>query len=523
MLLYQLSRKSATFRTCYKPQVIGALPEGYTADKYQSSVRRGAGPAVHPEESSAMARTATTKLPPSNPSLSDGVDLARFHGAFAAVILPTLNEEKGLDRTVSELPLDRFNESGHRIVPVVIDGGSTDGTLDVARKWGIPVLKQTTKGKGGAMLEAIQWVHEQGIPYAVVLDADATYPPDRILPTLDLLRRGTDLVIGVRRPVWGPPSDLKDLVHRVGNLVMSYTSSLLSHRPILDLCSGFWGVSTERFMDLGLGDSTFAIEAELVLKSIRRGFSVQQIPVEYRERLGVAKLHAIRDGGQILLSIFQYARAPPARSRSGPSVAPWSRDILSIGLALGTPGVVVECAPSEAAEAIDLARFLERNLPETRVKVGRFPSHTATPPPIGAPPAPSASPAPAPDPSSLLVSVPTAPTQLGDPRSMTVSIRNQRRQLTIELPSHGADPSEATSAPGAWARAGGWMGSSIPSRETFPSLLVVTNRLNFQVERQQQTMLAANGFHAVPQVRSKASAAPVTSTESVAKSAASGQ
>jgi hypothetical protein len=516
MLLYQLPHETATLRTCYNPQVVGAHPEGYTADKYQSSVRRGAGPAVPHEE----PKTTGTH---SDPTLSEGLDLARFHGAFAAVILPTLNEEKGLDRTISELPLDRFNESGHRIVPVVIDGGSTDGTLEVARKWGIPVLNQTTKGKGGAMLEAIQWVHEQGIPYAVVLDADATYPPDRILPTLDLLRRGTDLVIGVRRPVWGPPSDLKDLVHRVGNLVMSYTSSLLSHRPILDLCSGFWGVSTERFMDLGLGDSTFAIEAELVLKSIRRGFSVQQIPVEYRERLGVAKLHAIRDGGQILLSIFQYARAPPATGRSGPVRAPWSRDLLSIGLALGTPGVVVECAPSEAAEAIDLARFLERNLPETRVKVGRFPGHIATAPPTAVAANSANAPTTNPDPSSLLVSLPTVPSEIGDPRSMTVSIRNQRRQLTIELPSHGADPAAETSSPGAWARAGGWMGSTIPSRETFPSLLVVTNRLNFQVERQQQTMLAANGFRAVAQARSRVSATTVTQPESVAKSSASGQ
>src|SRR5208282_543121 len=175
-----------------------------------------------------------------------------------------------------------------------------------------------SRGKGGAMLEAIRWVHQQGIPFAVVLDADATYPPDRILPTLDLLRRGTDLVIGVRRPVWGPPSDLKDLVHRVGNLVMSYTSSALARRPILDLCSGFWGVSTERFMELGLGDTTFAIEAELVLKSIRRGFSVQQIPVQYRERLGIAKLHAVRDGGQILLTILQYARGGPTTPSPGP-------------------------------------------------------------------------------------------------------------------------------------------------------------------------------------------------------------
>ena len=121
-------------------------------------------------------------------------------------------------------------------------------------------------------------------------------PSDGSVPALELLARGTDLVIGVRHPVWGAPTDLKDLVHRVGNLVLSYSASLLSRRPILDLCSGFWGVSAQRFVDLGLDDATFAIEAELVLKSIRRGYSIHQIPVTYHERLGEAKLRALRDG-----------------------------------------------------------------------------------------------------------------------------------------------------------------------------------------------------------------------------------
>jgi hypothetical protein len=464
--------------------------------------------------------TAPAK-PPAMPGV-EGVDLARFQGAFAAVILPTLNEEKGLERTISEFPLDTFNGVGHRIVPVVIDGGSTDGTLEVARKWDIPVLKQTSRGKGGAMLEAIRWVYQQGIPYAVVLDADATYPPDRILPTLDLLRRGTDLVIGVRRPVWGPPSDLKDLIHRVGNLVMSYTASVLSHRPILDLCSGFWGVSTERFMELGLGDLTFAIEAELVLKSVRRGFSLQQIPVKYRERLGVAKLHAVRDGGQIMLTIFQYARGAPSGADAAPPPAPWSRDLLSIGLALGAPPALVECAPSDAAEAADLARFLLRNLPETRVKVGDFhavhPAHAETV--TRSDPAPRSSPGL--EHSPLIVSLPSGTSAMGDLRSVTVSIGNRSRPLTIELQSTGAEPSAVANPNAAWARAGGRMGANVAHRESFPSLRVVTSRLNFQIEHQQETLLAANGYRAVAQPRPRPAAVRPTQGDPVGATASSG-
>jgi hypothetical protein len=434
--------------------------------------------------------------PAQHPEIA-GADLERFRGAFAAVILPTLNEEQGLARTLSELPLGRFNEPDQRVVPVVIDGGSTDGTLEVARKWGIPVLRQTGRGKGSAMLEAIAWVYRQGIPFVVVLDADATYPPDRILPTLDLLRGGTDLVIGVRRPVWGPPSDVKDLVHRVGNLIFSYTSSLLSQRTILDLCSGFWGVSTQRFMELGLNDQTFAIEAQLVLKAIRRGRSLHQIPIHYRERLGIAKLRAFHDGGHILLTIFQFARPSPRPPSTGPTPAPWGRDLLSIGLALGTTGAVVECAPTDSVEAADIARFLRRHLPDSRVQVGSYDSNRprfpdlSTSPQVGGESGVSRTPMP------LVVSLPSAGFGPSDSRSMTVSIRNHTRNITIELPSGDGEPASPNGGNEAWTKAGGWSGASRPHREKFPSLLVVTSRLNFQVERQQETLLTANGFRPV--------------------------
>src|SRR5579859_4822545 len=302
------------------------------------------------------------------PSSGDGIDIAPFRGAHAVVVLPTLNEEEGLARTLSDLPIARFDDRGQKVRVLVVDGGSTDGTLEVARAAGVPVLKQSSRGKGGAMLEAVAWVHRLGIPFVVALDADARYPPDRILPALDLLRGGTDLVIGVRRPVWGPPSDFKDLIHRVGNVALSYTASFLSRRSILDLCSGFWGVSTERFMQLGLTHSSFAIEAELVLKSVRRGYTVHQIPVDYRERVGQPKLRAVRDGSQILRTVLRHARsarsslpgrypAPVTLARSLPSLAP----------PMGSYGARVEFRRPAGQEGRQLVRYLLPDPPGTRI------------------------------------------------------------------------------------------------------------------------------------------------------------
>jgi dolichol-phosphate hexosyltransferase len=442
---------------------------------HRTSPREG-GPQRSSPGRSALGLAATV-----DPSARD-----RMIGAYAAVILPTLNEEKGLARTLAQIPVAQMNFPGRRVEVLVIDGGSTDGTQEVARAAGVPVLLQTTKGKGAAVVEAIEWVRSLGVEYAVVLDADATYPPDRIIPTLDLLRGGTDLVIGVRRPVWGPPRNSVELVHRFGNVLFSYTASLLARRTILDLCSGFWGVSTERFAQLDLGEHRFAIEGELVLKSIRRGFRVQQIPVEYRDRLGEAKLHALRDGGHILLTILQHARPGRAPSASDEPALSWGRAVLAICLAAGSSSAVLTCDPAEAAEAQRVARSLRRSLPETQVDVALKPMVT---------PAPGATVDLNHDSEfAFEVSLPMSDSPSGPARSVTISIRSHQRNLTIELPANSSLRLPASTP---WSRAGARAAAFWLPERSGSSLPLITSRLNYEPEIQQKTLLHANGFNVV--------------------------
>jgi hypothetical protein len=380
-----------------------------------------------------------------------------------------------------------------RIQTLIVDGGSTDGTLDVARAWDIPVMRQKGRGKGGAVVEAIAFVAQQGVPYVVVLDADATYPPDRILPTLQLLKGGTDLVIGVRRPVWGPPSDLKDLVHRAGNIVFSYTSSLLARRSILDVCSGFWGVSTARFTELGLDDSGFAIEAELVLKSVRRGLSIHQIPVEYYERVGQAKLHALRDGGKILATILRNGRRGPAPVAPAWAPAPIGRDLLSIGLSLGLSDAMLECATPGAPAADRIVDSLRRAPPETQLRIEVLESDSVEPrrpshePPDRVPAEHRAQ-----------RSVPFSSPQEDRPGNgwagpTTLLIHTDQGRFTIELPAD-TPPALSPGFDAAHVESGRSRGPDGPPQVYSSSFRILTSRLNFHRTYQQATLLAANGF-----------------------------
>jgi hypothetical protein len=454
----------------------------------QLGINHGPGP-VGP---SSTPRSHDSTQPP---GFADGIDLRQFRDVFAVVLLPTLNEEEGLARTLSDLPTGRFNDPGRKLQPLIIDGGSTDGTLRVAREWGIPVLAQTSKGKGGAMLEAISWVHRRQIPYVVVLDADATYPPDRILPAAELLAHGTDLVVGVRRRAWGPPADLTDLVHRIGNLTLSYVASVLSRRPILDLCSGFWGVSTQRFMDLHLDDSSFAIEAELVLKSIRQGYCVHQIPVSYHERVGEAKLRAVRDGSRILRTILREARPGPTAAGPAPPSGSWGRDVVSIALAVGGPRPLGEWPRPEPGEAGRIATLLDRILaPSTAMDPAGGPvsarppngtDHPSTPHPPRAP---------------LSISLPTRPPEAGAPRSAIVTIRSERGARAVELRLDDRGPPTAPDY-NFWSRSGGWASRRLDHRTHASTLTVLTSRFDFHPEHQQETLLAANGYHVVELIR----------------------
>jgi hypothetical protein len=427
------------------------------------------------------------------PPFCKAPDPAQFRGISAVILLPTLNEEEGLARTLRDLPFDQFAEARGRIQPLVIDGGSTDGTLAVAREWSIPVLRQAGRGKGGAVLEAMAWVHRLGVPFVVALDADATYPTDLILPMLSHLQGGADLVIGVRRPAWGPPSGLKDLSHRLGNVLMSYTASLLTRRPILDLCSGFWGVSTDRFMGLGLDNSGFAIEAELVLESARRGLTIRQIPVPYYERVGQAKLRALRDGSRILSTIIRRARPAPGPVRSGPASVPWGRELLNVGLTLGLSGALPGRYPSGPPYGREATLEGWTSIPERapRRAAGTRPRPTSESPtawsrssgledPRGLSPWLTAAPSP-------------AGSELGPHRAARFPESTRTGPLGRRIPIESTTtPDEAGN--GTWSRAGSWRVSVSPRGSSSPSLLVLASRLNFDRDFQRAALLVANGF-----------------------------
>jgi glycosyltransferase involved in cell wall biosynthesis len=311
--------------------------------------------------------TLRTRPREAQPTISDE-EARLYENLDVVVVLPTLNEEGGLPRTLDSIPLEAMRRAGWTVRPIVMDGGSTDRTRAIAKERGVPVLNQAGRGKGSAVREALNWLAARHVRFAVVLDADCTYPGKMVPAFVELLSAGSQLVVGVRQPVTPAKENPRELVHRIGNRLLNLTASQLAGLPLLDLCSGFWAVSVASVTPLALETTGFEIEAELFAKAFRAGYTVTQIPITYHDRVGIAKLRAIRDGARILLTTLRFGRRQLQVTLTLPRQDDL-RDLLSIVLVHGATDILLSVVASREADAEAIANRIRSSRPEANVIV----------------------------------------------------------------------------------------------------------------------------------------------------------
>lgn len=255
-----------------------------------------------------IASTALTRMRPTPPSDIKG-ETARSVGSNifkvdadspsdlgigvddVTVVLPTLNEEEAVGKVIDELRGEGFSNI------LVVDGYSSDGTVDIAKEKGVRVVFQRGGGKAGAIRTALEVVET---PYMVVMDADYTYDPGDIKRLMSYALE-YDEVIGLRSDRENIP-----LLHRFGNRVISFVISLLMGRRISDPCSGMYLLRVDRARRLELTSSGFDVEVEIAAQICSNG-RICEVPISYRRRLGRRKLSSFRDGFRIIMTAFRVA------------------------------------------------------------------------------------------------------------------------------------------------------------------------------------------------------------------------
>ncbi|MGD0424565.1 MAG: glycosyltransferase family 2 protein [Candidatus Bathyarchaeia archaeon] len=215
-----------------------------------------------------------------------------------AVIIPALNEAAGIFRTLLELKLE-LQEFGGKSTYLVVDGHSNDDTGRIAHRLGAVVLEQERVGKGDAFRQALSHVPENA-KYVVLMDADFTYPAEHIPEMISLME--SDPSIGMVSGNRFGKNESRELFKRsfyVGNrilaLVQAVANSVLMHDPL----SGLRVVKCDLLKDWTPKAVGFDIEVELNHHIVKCGYSIREIPIGYRIRVGEKKLRR-RDGLTIL-------------------------------------------------------------------------------------------------------------------------------------------------------------------------------------------------------------------------------
>ncbi len=201
------------------------------------------------------------------------------------VIIAALNEEQGIGLTIDELKSTLKDPH-----VLVVDGRSTDRTVEVAKNMGADIVFQDGLGKGDAVAKAIECLDKK-VEYVVITDADYTYPAEYIPEMIDILEQNPEIgmVCGNR---FNGHTDLKALksIFYFGNRLIALTHNLLNGIQLRDPLTGLRVVRANILKNWIVKSKGFDIEVELNHHTERQGFGIVEVDIGYRERLGKKKL-----------------------------------------------------------------------------------------------------------------------------------------------------------------------------------------------------------------------------------------
>jgi UDP-N-acetylglucosamine---dolichyl-phosphate N-acetylglucosaminyltransferase len=207
------------------------------------------------------------------------------------------------DRVIALIPA--FNEAArvadvvtrtrpHVREVIVIDDGSVDETANVAQAAGARVIRHDqNKGKGAAIVSALECFDKSGVEFAVLLDADGQHDPAEIPKFIDAAQvSGAAIVVGTRM------NDTKEMpfVRLWTNRFTSWVTGKLACQKIPDSQCGFRLLRRSVLHDLKLSTARFETETEMLIQAGRAGHKVFGVPIRTIYETGRAShIHPLRD------------------------------------------------------------------------------------------------------------------------------------------------------------------------------------------------------------------------------------
>ncbi|KQC31939.1 glycosyl hydrolase [Nonlabens sp. YIK11] len=221
------------------------------------------------------------------------------------VIIPAFNEADSIGLVLADIPamVDEV---------IVVSNNSTDATEANASQAGATVLKESRRGYGFACLKGLEYVaQKENKPDIIVfLDGDYSDYPEQLTELVaPIIESNVDLVIGARNKKLREAGSMT-FPQIFGNWLATTLMKLFFNSRFTDL-GPFRAIKYDKLVALNMEDETYGWTVEMQLKALKKNYSYEEIPVRYRNRIGVSKVSgtvkgAIFAGVKILTWIFKY-------------------------------------------------------------------------------------------------------------------------------------------------------------------------------------------------------------------------
>ena len=222
------------------------------------------------------------------------------------ILMPCLNEAETLEICIEKArTFLKQNKINGEIL--IADNGSTDGSIEIAqRAGGVRICHVSEKGYGNALKAGCR---EAKGKYVIMGDADDSYDFLNLMPYVEKLRDGYDLVMG-NRFKGGIEKGAMPWSHRyVGNPVLSFVGRLFFKSKIGDFHCGLRGYNRESILNLRLKTSGMEYASEMVVMAELNNLKIGEVPTTLSKdgRSRPPHLRSFRDGWRHLKFLFMYA------------------------------------------------------------------------------------------------------------------------------------------------------------------------------------------------------------------------
>ncbi len=221
------------------------------------------------------------------------------------VIIPAYNEAGSIAKVIGDIPqmVDEI---------IVVNNQSTDETATVAKNAGATVLLESNKGYGYACLKGMEYIANLSAKPEIIvfLDGDySDYPQELSKIVAPIIEQNIDFVIGTRVKELREAGSMT-FPQIFGNALATSLMRLFYGSRFTDL-GPFRAIKYDKLLALAMEDKTYGWTVEMQLKALKKKYTYVEIPVQYRNRIGVSKVSgtvkgAIFAGVKILAWIFKY-------------------------------------------------------------------------------------------------------------------------------------------------------------------------------------------------------------------------